>query len=284
MSDELDTGKRDLLKLAALGGAAAFAAAAVAPRDALAQLLESGIDEKSALAKVKKDGTLKIGYAQTPPWFYKDAKTGEITGIYKEIADMLCRDLEIKPEWQEVTFANATVGLRNGDFDLFGSSLTYTVPRALAVNYVGPLWTKGYLAVAHKDSAEKFKTIADFNQDGVVFSQNSGSAEEKNMKILFPKAAMTTTTGQLTLAAEPVRAKKADLFVTGDSDALLFAKRNASWARIVDPEHPFDRRAATWAVRYGDAAWKFFLDFWAANTVAGGHVEKIYKEYMERMA
>src|SRR4051812_24663144 len=135
----MDGGKRDLMKLA---GAVALGAA-LAPRELSAQLLESGIDEKSVLAKVKKDGVLKIGYAQTPPWFYKDAKTGEITGIYKEVADLLCRDLEIKPDWQEVTFANATVGLRNSDFDLFGSSLTYTVPRALAVNYVGPLWTKG---------------------------------------------------------------------------------------------------------------------------------------------
>jgi polar amino acid transport system substrate-binding protein len=151
------------------------------------------------------------------------------------------------------------------------------------VNYVGPLWTKGYLAITHKDNAEKFKTAADFNKDGVTFSQNAGSAEEKNMKMLFPKAAMTTTTGQLTLAAEPVRAKKADLFVTGDSDALLFAKRNASWAKIVDADHPFDRRAATWAIRYGDPSWKYFLDMWAANLTAGGTVAKIYQEYMERM-
>ena len=47
--------------------------------------------------------------------------------------------------WHEVTFANSTIGLRSGDYDLFGSSATYTVPRATVCNYVGPLWSKGEL-------------------------------------------------------------------------------------------------------------------------------------------
>lgn len=286
MPRRLDESKRDFMRLAALGagGMALAAGLAAEPRDAVSQILATGIDDKSVLAKVKKEGALKIGYAQTAPWFFKDPKTGDIAGIYKDVCDMLVRDLEIKADFQEVSFANATIGLRNGDFDLFGSSLTFTVPRALVVNYIGPLWTKGYLALVHKDNADKFQTTADLDKEGVVFSQNAGSAEEKTMKVLFPKATMTTTTGQLFLAAEPVRAKKADVFVSGDSDILTFAKKNQSWARVVDPEHPFDKRAATWAIRYGDPSWKFFLDFWAANTVAGDHVKKLYDEYMSKAA
>jgi nitrous oxide reductase len=50
--------KRDFLKSAALMGAAAGAAAGLAgamkPREALAQMLETGIREDSALAKIKK--------------------------------------------------------------------------------------------------------------------------------------------------------------------------------------------------------------------------------------
>jgi polar amino acid transport system substrate-binding protein len=151
------------------------------------------------------------------------------------------------------------------------------------VNYVGPLWSKGTLAVTHKDYADRFKTIADFNQEDVIFSQNSGSAEEGRMQQLFPKAKMTTTTGQLTLSAEPVRAKKAHLFVTGDSDALLLARRNPSWAVVVDPEHPFDKKPATWAIRYGDASWKQFLDMWANAMVIGGRVEAVYHDYMAKL-
>jgi ABC-type amino acid transport substrate-binding protein len=286
MDEAIDVGKRDLMRTVATVGVAAGAGLVVGRaviQEAQAQLLESGVDANSVLAKIKKDSGLKIGYAQTPPWFYQDAKTGQLTGIYKDVCDILGRDLEIQLEFVEVSFANATVGLRKGDFDLFGSSLTYTVPRALVVNYVGPLWSKGTLAVTHKDFADRFKTIADFNHEDVIFSQNAGSAEESRMQQLFPKAKMTTTTGQLTLSAEPVRAKKAHLFVTGDSDALLLAKRNPGWAVVVDPAHPFDKKPATWAIRYGDPSWKQFLDMWANAMVIGGRVEAVYQDYMAKL-
>lgn len=284
--DAIDVGKRDLMRGAAgisLAAGAGLVVGRAMVQEARAQLLDSGIDANSVLAKIKKDSTLRVGYAQTAPWFYQDAKSGELSGIYKEVCDQLARDLEMKVEYVEVSFANATVGLRKGDFDLFGSSLTYTVPRALVINYVGPLWSKGTLAVTHKDFADRFKTIADFNKEDVIFSENAGSAEESRMQQLFPKAKMTTTTGQLTLAAEPVRAKKAHLFVTGDSDALLLAKRNPSWAVVVDPDHPFDKKPATWAIRYGDPSWKEFLDMWANAMVIGGRVEAIYKDTMSKM-
>jgi ABC-type amino acid transport substrate-binding protein len=236
MSDPVNTGKRDFLKgaatLGAVSGAIAAAGAAMAPREVLAQALETGVRDDSTLAKIRKEGVLRVGYAQTGPWFYKDAKTGELGGIYKDVVDRLCKELEIKPEYKEVTWANSTVGLRRGDYDLFGSSLTYTIPRALVVNYVGPLYAKGSLLMVHKDNAGRFKTAADFNDPGVTFSVVAGGSEEPRIPVLWPKAKLITTTGQVVLGAEPVRAKKADVWMSGDSDVLLFVKRNANWAVV----------------------------------------------------
>src|SRR5260370_5317365 len=138
MQDQFDVSKRTLLTgaLAAGVGAAPLAGAA---RDAHAQLLESGIDPKSVLAKVKKGGTLEVGYAQLPLWFYKDAKSGELKGVYKDLVELLAKDLEMTVNWHEVPFDNSTIRLRSGDYDLFGSSAPYTVTRATVCNYVGPL-------------------------------------------------------------------------------------------------------------------------------------------------
>jgi len=203
MSDQVNVNKRDFLRGAATLGAAsgvlAEAGAALAPREALAQILETGVRDDSTLAKIRKEGVLRVGYAQTGPWFYKDAKTGELGGIYKDVVDRLCKELEIKPDYKEVTWANATVGLRRGDYDLFGSSLTYTVARALAVNYVGPLYSKGSLLLIHKDNAGRFKTAADFNAPNVTFSVAAGASEEPRIPILWPKAKLITTAGQVVL-------------------------------------------------------------------------------------
>jgi len=157
MSEHVNDGKRGFLKTAMLG-AGASAVGAAAPGVALAQMLETNIREDSVLAKIRKEGVINVGYAQTGPWFYKDAKTGELGGIYKDVVDMLAKEIQIKVEWKEVTFANSTVALRRGDYDLFGSSLVYLVQRALVVNYVGPLYSKGVLFLIHKDNADRFKS------------------------------------------------------------------------------------------------------------------------------
>ncbi|OGB93178.1 MAG: hypothetical protein A3G35_18370 [candidate division NC10 bacterium RIFCSPLOWO2_12_FULL_66_18] len=282
MDGKLHLGRRDFLTGAAAIGAG-IAAVGGHPREAVAQILDTGIDAKSVLAKVKKGEALQVGYAQTPAWFYKDPKTGELLGIYKDLADILAKDLEMKVSYQEVTFANATVGLRKGDYDLFGSSLVYTVPRGLVCNYIGPLWSKGSLAIVHKDDAKKFKTIADLNRPDVTFSVNAGASEEQRMPLLFPKAKMMAVAGQQAMAAEPVRTRRATVYVTGDSDAMAFARRNSSWANIVDEKHPFDKRPNTWVIRYGDAPWKNFLDMWSAYVIANGQVQRLYDEYIAKL-
>jgi membrane-bound lytic murein transglycosylase MltF len=175
------------------------------------------------------------------------------------------------------------VGLRRGDYDLYGSSLTYTVPRALVSNYIGPLWSKGSLAVVHRDDVQRFRTVEDLNREDVTFSVSAGASEEQRMPILFPRAKFTAVTGQQVLAAEPVRTRRATVYVTGDSDALAFAKRNASWAHVIDPANPFDKRPNTWAIRYGDNAWKQFLDMWGAFMTENGAIQRTYDHYIAQL-
>jgi hypothetical protein len=92
MNDEINDGKRDFLRSAAvLGVASGVLAAATTPREAMAQMLETGIREDSSLSKIRKEGVMRVGYSQTGPWFYKDAKTGDLGGIYKDAVDRLAK-------------------------------------------------------------------------------------------------------------------------------------------------------------------------------------------------
>jgi ABC-type amino acid transport substrate-binding protein len=157
------------------------------------------------------------------------------------------------------------------------------VPRALVCDYVGPLWSKGSLAIVRAEDAGKYKTIADLDSPDVTFSVNAGASEEQRMPQLFPKAKFIAVAGQQAMAAEPVRTGRATVYVTGDSDAIALAKRNASWAHIVDRDHPFDRRPNTWLIRYGDEPLKHFLDMWATFMTVNGEVQRVYEKYMQEL-
>ena len=290
MDNSFKVSKRQFFKSAlGFGGVAAAAGAGLlssmaSVKEAHAQILKSGIDPNSVLAKIKKEGKLMVGYSQTVPWFQKDAKTGKLNGIYYDVMELLGKNLEIKVEYQEVSWANATIGLRKGDYDVFGSSLYYTIPRALVVNYVHPMWHKGRFVLTHKTFKDRFKSAEDFNSSDVTFSVNVGSAEENWVKMRFPKAKIIATSGQIALSAEPVRTRKAQLWASGDVDCLLMARKNKDWAVVIDPENPIDVNANTWAIRYGDAEWKFFLDMWADKMVASGYVKERYNYYLDAMS
>ena len=174
--------------------------------------------------------------------------------------------MQVKGEYQEVTFADSTLALHRGDYDVFVSSLTYTVPRAVSAAYTSPpLWQRGSLALIHKDNVGRFKTAPDLNSPNVTIAVNTGTSAEAQQRRLFPKAKVLATTGQILTATEPVRTKRADAWLNGENDVVVFAKKNASWAAVLDEEHPFDKAPNTWMMRYGDPAWEAFIGGFCAE-------------------
>lgn len=251
-------------------------------KDAHAQLLKTGISKNSVLAKVTRTGRLTVGYAQTMPNFYLDVKTNTLRGVFYDAVELLGKEIEVKIEYRQVTWADATIGLRKGDFDLFGSSLSYTAPRALVVAFVGPLYYKGFAAVANKANRAKFRTLSDLDNKDVTFAVNTGNASANIIKAEFPKAKIIEIPGPLAVEMEPVRSRQAQAAVEGDFDMQVFVEAN-DWAYIVDPEHPFGRRPNTWACRYGDPEWKFFLDTFCNWLTGSDWVKRRFAFYREEL-
>jgi len=281
MTDKIVASKRELFTGSLI---VASAAALILPGAAVAQEGDGGLDPNSVLSKTRKAGTLRMGYAQTAPWFYKDAKTGALQGIYFDVAEEMCKLLQVKSEYEETTFADSTLALRRGDYDVFVSSLTYTVPRATTVAFpTPPLWQRGSLALIHKDNVDRFKTMEDLNSPDVTIAVNTGTSAEAQQRRLFPKSKVLATTGQILTATEPVRTKRADAWLNGENDVVVFARKNASWAAVLDEEHPFDKAPNTWAIRYGDPAWESFISGFCNYMITQGFVKQRYDYHMNQM-
>ena len=281
MTDKIEANKRELFTGSLI---VASAAALILPGVAVAQEGDGGLDPNSVLSKTRKAGTLRMGYAQTAPWFYKDAKTGDLQGIYFDVAEEMCKLLQVKSEYEETTFADSTLALRRGDYDVFVSSLTYTVPRATTVAFpTPPLWQRGSLALIHKDNVDRSKTVEDLNSPDVTIAVNTGTSAEAQQHRLFPKSKVLATTGQILTATEPVRTKRADAWLNGENDVVVFARKNASWAAVLNEEHPFDKAPNTWAIRYGDPAWESFISGFCNYMITQGFVKQRYDYYMNQM-
>ena len=237
----------------------------------------------SVLTKVKNDGTLKVCYAQTTPDAFKDTKSGQWSGVFVDLTNELATWMKVKIEPVEVTFATVILALNRGDCDLFGASLLYNAPRAMEIDYIIPFAAKGMNAVIKAGNPKKFTRPEDFNQDGVTLAAVAGSRDYEVARRTFPKAKLialnTPTDIQL---FETVRRGDADAaFANGITIRWWLRAPDHDWATIAFKDD-FSTQPNGWAVRYGDPAWKDFLDAFARFAIANDRARGLYESYLGR--
>jgi ABC-type amino acid transport substrate-binding protein len=241
--------------------------------------------DTSTLTKVKKEGVMKVCYAQGSPESYKDPKTGEWMGVFVELANELATWMKVKIQPVEVQWNTAVLSLKRGDCDFFGSSFVYNAPRALEVTFVQPFRSKGLNAIIRKDNKKNLKKISDLNNENISIAVGLGSREYETGKRLFPKAkflALQIQADVETLA--PTQRGDADVTILPviNINWWLQIPENSSWGKMAFPGEDFGNAPVGWAVRYGDQEWKDFLDQYSRWVAANQLADRVYGEYMER--
>ncbi len=247
--------------------------------------LANAQSETSVLAKVKKEGVMKVCYAQGSPESYKDPKTGEWMGVFVELANELAAWMKVKVEPVEVQWNTAVLALKRGDCDFFGSSLVYNAPRALEINFVTPFRAKGLNAIIRKDNKKNLKNISDLDNPNVTIAVGLGSREYETGKRLFPKAKFLALQIQSDVETLPPTQR-------GDADVTILpiininwwlaVPENAAWGKMAFPGEDFGNSPVGWAVRYGDPDWKDFLDQYVRFVQANDLVKRTYDTYLAK--
>ncbi len=76
----------------------------------------------SVYERVTQSGTLKAAFITYPPACMKNSATGEMTGIFVEVLQQMCTNLNLKLEWgEEVGWAAQIEGLESDRYDIVGS-------------------------------------------------------------------------------------------------------------------------------------------------------------------
>lgn len=241
------------------------------------------VPKESALARVKADGVMKVCYAQVTPDSYKDPKTGQWTGVFVDIVNELAAWMKVKVEPVEVQWSTAVLALNRGDCDLFGASLLYNAPRAMEIDYVTPFSAKGMNAVVQKGNPKGFAKPEDFNRAGITLAAVAGSRDYEVATRLFPKAKLLAlqTTTDIALF-ETVRRGDADAaFANGITIRWWLKTPNTDWAGIAFADD-FSNQPNGWAIRYGDPAWKDFLEAFGHWAAANKRAATLYDEYLSR--
>ncbi len=237
----------------------------------------------SVLARVKSEGVLKVCYAQVTPDSYKNPKTGKWTGVFVDMVNELATWMKVKVQPVEVQWSTVILALNRGDCDLFGASLLYNAPRAEEIDYITPFSAKGMNAVIPKGNPKHITSPADFNRKGMTLAVVAGSRDQEVATREFPKAKILALATQTDIELfESVRRGDADAaFANGITIRWWLKSPNAGWAGIALP-NDFSVQPNGWAIRYGDPAWKDFLEAFAHWALANNRARDLYEKYLSK--
>lgn len=196
----MKTGRRHMLQTA-VGMAVLAVAAGTSGANA---------QENSTWQRIQSDKIIKVGVAQAEPWFFKDAASGQWSGIGPDYAKALADAMQVKLELVEVTWGTAIAALQAGKIDMM-PLLNMTPTRALTVDYANrPLAYSG-LALLQRQGLD-IKTWADANKPELTIAVPHGASEDQFVATYLKDAKVLRF---------PSYAEQVAAFQNGSADAVL---------------------------------------------------------------
>jgi len=237
-------------------------------------LTMAGLAHAQKVADIKKSGVLKVGaqVAQVP-WGFSD-KDNKLTGYDIEFAEMLAKDLGVRPEFTPVTVANRTAALLTGQVDVLAAVVTILADRQKAVLFSRPY---SYLetVLIGKASLPPMKGYADLKglrvsvprgsvQDSAMTKANSGATIQRFDDDAAAVQALLSGQVDLAGAAHTQLGSIAQIAGAGKYDIKLVVARGYQGA----------------AVRPGEREWADYINGFIARKIASGELGALYKKWI----
>lgn len=239
-------------------------------------------DKESAYDRVIRTGTLRCGYALWPPTaMAKDPKTGEMTGIFVEIAEEMAENLNVKLEWTEETgWGSFIESLQSNRFDLFCAPLWRNAERGRLISYTVPLAYSALHLYARAGDERFDKDIAILNSADYKLATMDGEMSQIVARRFFPNAQQVSIPqlGDITQLVMDVATGKADAVFLEPSLAYDFAKKNPGKIRQVTKE-PYQVFPDSFGMLIGEEKFKDMIDSALIEMMNQGAVDRIIEKY-----
>ncbi len=269
--DDIDIDRRKALTAGLLGAGALAVAVGATTRTASAQPAAASTWQQIAERK-----QLRIGVAPSEPWFSKDQRSGEWSGIGWGVGVAMAKELGITPVAVETSWGNAVAGLQANQFDLM-FVLDATPQRAMALDFpVQPMFYYA-LGLLVRDGLE-VKLWDDINKPGLTVGTTLGSSGDTAMTALLTqgKVERFPTNDETTAAFQAGRVDAISFF----HPALVIQQAKVKKGKVVLPQ-PFRPTTTSVGVRReADKTWRDWVGLTIDYYYITRRTQKIYEDHL----
>jgi polar amino acid transport system substrate-binding protein len=255
------------------GVVAAGAAGLITARDAVAQAASAS---GSTWQQIKDKGELRIGVAISEPWFAKDQRSGEYSGIGWSLGQAIAKELNVKAVPVETTWGNAVAGLQANQFDVM-FVLDATPQRALAAEFpVQPLFYYAQGVLIRDGLA--VKRWDELNKAEIRVGVTLGSSPDRDLTLRLPNARIERfpSNDETTAAFQAGRVDLISFF----HPALVMQQRRVRKGVVMLPE-PFRGSSTSAGVRReADKTWRDWLGLAIDYFYLTGQTQAMYEAHL----
>ncbi|MBL8570695.1 MAG: transporter substrate-binding domain-containing protein [Phreatobacter sp.] len=228
------------------------------------------------LDEVKRRGSLRVGVTQAPPWYSKDARTGEwSSGVGVSVGKAMAAALNVRFEPVEVTWGTAIAALQANRIDIM-YVLDATPERAQAVDFPKSPLLYYSLAVLAKDDLA-VRNWEDLNKPDVRIAVPQATSMDRFLSANVAKAAIQRFPGntEAIAAFQSGRVEAVCLF----HPPLIAARQRLGAGKIVVPQ-PTQSNPSSAAVRKGDTAFVEWVDARITEYYNSRQIQAWYEEFL----
>lgn len=210
---------------------------------------------------------------------YRDPRTQILSGIDIDLAQELAKDLGVKLEFIDSSFARLVPDLLEERCDVAMFAIGIIPERQQHLSFTQPHMVSDVLAITTR-SNRSIRSWDDLDQPGNVLAVAKGTLHEPLMRQRLKHAELTTPDTPHAREQE-VLSGRADAFIT-DFPYTRRMLETTDWARLVAPETTYHLTHYAWALKPGDDLWHARLeDFMRAIKKDGRLLEAARKYRLE---
>ncbi|MBF0249569.1 MAG: amino acid ABC transporter substrate-binding protein [Alphaproteobacteria bacterium] len=228
------------------------------------------------LATIQSGGVLRV--CIWPDYFaisYRNPRTSELEGIDIDMALAFAKDLGVKVEFVDSSFAKLVENMENDACDIAMHGVGVRPDRQEHMDFSIPHLSSGIYGISDKANAD-IQTWADIDKAGHVVVVQKGTYMEPVM-LGYLKHARLSVVDSFKGREQEVQAGRADVFMTdypyGRRMAVL-----SDWGRLLEPETTLAPTPYAYAVPKGDPAWLARVNAFITAAKTDGRL----REYAER--
>lgn len=136
------------------------------------------------LDDVRKKGVLVVGVKDaTPPFGFRDNRSGEIIGYDVDIAKAVANKLGVRLETRSVTSLDRIPQLLDGNIDMIAATMTINADRSKLIDFSSTYFRTTQKFLSKKGTIRSRKDLA-----GKKIATAKGATAERNLKVAIPGA------------------------------------------------------------------------------------------------